>query len=72
MDLQSLGHAAAMYQQDPRIIDASLTAVQAAPQLILNGVRYFRVDDIVRALGWLAERDARESQAKAAEVASDA
>jgi hypothetical protein len=86
MDLQSLGHAAATFQRDPRVISAGLLAVQAdeafaagqpiphevRPALRLNGVPYFEADQIVAAIGWLAESDARQAAATAAqETASD-
>lgn len=78
-DLQSLGHAAAVYQQDPRLIELAISAVQvknsAEPALALNGLRYFRTDDVVAAIGWIAEHAARraaEAAAKAAEGRGDA
>lgn len=71
MDLQSLGHAAGMYQRSPREISAAIVAVQATdaeeagkrparvalPALTLNGVAYFESDMIARAIAWLAERE---------------
>jgi len=79
LDLQSLGHAAATYQRDPRAIQSALRVVQveaayavnqpipqeAKPTLRLNGVAYFEADEIVAAIGWLAENDAKEARAKA-------
>ena len=60
MDLESLGHAAAAYQQDPRVIAACLKAVGVTePHLRLNGVAYYRVDDIVSAIQHLATIDAK-------------
>jgi hypothetical protein len=73
MNLQSLGHAAGIYQQDPRVIRAGLAVVQAHkaaaagkplsydPQaaLVLNGVEYFDADEITSAIADLAERDAK-------------
>jgi len=71
-DLQSLGYAAATYQQDPRIIEAALSAVQgrrpAEPVLRLNGLAYFATDDVVQAIGWLAEHDARRAAERTAEL----
>lgn len=81
MDLESLGHAAATYQQDPRIISHGVLVVQAEkalaagqripheakPALRLNGVAYFEADEIVAAIGWLAQHDAEEAK-KAAEA----
>ena len=78
MDLQSLGHAAAMYQRDPRVIRSALAVVQAekaaaagtdipheaTPVLTLNGVQYFAADEIVAALGWLTQRDAEKSRVR--------
>ena len=79
MELESLGHAAATYQRDPRLIKFALKVVQAeaalaagkpipgtaTPALVLNGVPYFQADEIVAAIGWLAENDAKEARAKA-------
>jgi hypothetical protein len=63
MNLQSLGHAAALFQQDPRIIRVAIKAVQLktepAPALTLDGIEYFTTDDIVSAVKWLAENDAK-------------
>lgn len=67
LDLQTVGDAAATYQRDPRQIEAGLRAVQAeraiamgvaAPPvavaaLTLNGVAYFRCDEIAKAVAWL-------------------
>ncbi|NLF08215.1 MAG: hypothetical protein GX594_09580 [Pirellulaceae bacterium] len=76
LDLQSLGHAAATYQRDPRAIRAALRVVQAeaavavgkpippeaCPALTLNGVPYFPADEIVKAIGTLAESDAENAR----------
>lgn len=81
-DLQSLGHAAATYQRDPREIAAALGVIQAEraaaenrpipheakPALILNDVPYFGTDEIVLAIGWLAQRDAEKSREKAGAI----
>jgi len=78
-DLQSLGHAAATYQRDPRIIKSALAVVQAKsslaankpipqearPTLTLNGVAYFEANEIVKAIGLLAESDAQKAREKA-------
>jgi hypothetical protein len=79
-DLMSLGHAAGTFQRDPRAIRAALAVVQAeaayaagepipheaVPPLILNGVAYFAADEVVKAIGWLAENDAKEAKAAVA------
>jgi hypothetical protein len=75
MDLQSLGHAAATFQTDPRIIRVALKAVQGKsepePALILNGLKYFKADEIVEAIKWIAEHDARDNLRKAKEAAGN-
>ena len=82
MDLQSLGYVAGIYQRDPRIIKSALAVVQAEsaakagqpipheaqPSLILNGLSYFQADEVVSAIGWLAERDAEKARSKAVEA----
>jgi hypothetical protein len=79
LDLESLGHAAATYQRDPRAIESALRVVQAEaayaagkaipgaaiPALRLNGLPYFAADDIVAAIGWLAKSDAERLREKA-------
>lgn len=76
MDLQSLGHAAATYQRDPRVIESALHAVQAdlaaavgapipreaQPALTLNGLPYFHTNHIAAAIAWLVERETREAK----------
>ena len=68
-ELLSLGHAAALYQQDPRAIENALQAVQVKappePALTLNGLRYFAADDMTLAVGWIAEHAARHAAQKA-------
>jgi hypothetical protein len=78
-NLQSLGHAAGIFQQDPRTIQAALVCVQAEkaekagqpisgeakPALSLNGVAYFDADEIIDAIAWLAKRDAQKKRAEA-------
>jgi hypothetical protein len=73
-DLQTLGHAAAIYQRDPREIEAALLVVQAEtaaaagdpipqrarPALRLNGLAYFVAAEIVAAVRWLAGREQQE------------
>lgn len=49
-NLQSLGHAAAIYQKSPKNILKALDATKAAPVLRLNGVAYFNADDIEMAM----------------------
>ena len=66
-DLMSVGHAAGLYQQDPRILLIMLEGVQAVPRLRLNGLLHFRCADFAKAIAALAEHDAREAAAKAAE-----
>ena len=75
--LVSLGHAAALYQRDPRELLAALAVVQAEeayhdglpirqtarPALELNGVAFFVADEVARAVGWLAESDAKSRKA---------
>jgi hypothetical protein len=79
MDLESLGHAAATFQRDPRLIANALWAVQAeaaaaaarpipheaTPTLRLNGIPYFLADEVVAAIGWMAKNDAEKLRAKA-------
>jgi hypothetical protein len=74
MELQSLSHAAAMYQRDPRQIEHGVLVVQAeaalaaklpipkaaAPALTLNGLKYFSADEIAKAIVWLKKHDAEE------------
>ncbi len=71
-ELETLGHAAATYQQDPRIVEAALQAVQgkrpAVPVLVLDDLRYFAADDIAAAIRWLAENDAKKARQKAREA----
>ena len=75
MNLESLGHAAGVYQRDPRLIKAGLQVVQgkyeAVPALTLNGIAYFHVNEIVSAIGWLASNDARAAAKKEKEAAGD-
>jgi hypothetical protein len=58
-NLETIGHAAATYQRDPRSIKRALAEVQGQsppqPALTLNGLPYFTVDDIAKAIGWMAE-----------------
>ncbi len=74
-ELQSLGHAAGMYQQSPKLIAAGLklAAVEKAstngepirdvqPALMLNGVSYYPAADIVGAIAALARYDAEKLQ----------
>lgn len=58
LDLQSLGHAAAMYQRSPRELLVALST--AAPALRLNGVAYYRADQIEDAVAWLVKHDAQQ------------
>lgn len=73
MELMTLGHAAATFQQDPRLIEVALRAVQvrdpAEPELVLNGLRYFKTEEIVAAVGWIAERHARRAAEQADQAA---
>ena len=68
-DLQTIGYAAALYQLAPRAIENALGAIQmkAVPEaaLVLNGLRYFSADDVVGAVGWIAEHAARHAAKKA-------
>jgi len=80
MDLESLGHAAGIYQQNPRAIREAIHAVQikeaartgesspieAQAELILNGVAYFGVDEIIAAIAHMAEEEARRVRSEAA------
>jgi len=82
LDLESLGHAAATYQRDPREIAAAIAVVQAeraaaenrpipheaAPALSLNGVPYFQADEIVAAIGWLAQCGTAKAREKAGTI----
>ena len=70
MDLQSLGHAAGTYQQNPRIIEVGLRAVKAKAEFSLNGVKYFRSDDVIEAIAFLAKIEAEKAAAKASEAAN--
>jgi hypothetical protein len=81
MDLQSLGHAAATFQRAPRVIELALQAVQneaalacgetrsrpGGPRavLTLNGLKYYRADEIASAIAWLAKADAERARKKA-------
>ncbi len=71
-DLQTLDHAAATYQRDPRIIEAALEAVQgkrlAVPELVLDDMRYFSADDVAAAIAWLAENDAKKARERSREI----
>jgi len=67
VDLMSLGHAAGVFQQDPRLLLIMLERVEAIPRLRLNAVAYFRAGDFAKAIAALAEHDAKEAAAKAAE-----
>lgn len=74
-DLETLGHAASVYQRDPREIEAALAVVQAEaalaagspipqrarPTLRLNGLSYFDTDDIALAIAWLVEHAANQT-----------
>jgi len=85
MNLQSLGHAAGLYQRDPRELAAMLPAVQAqaaaaagkpvsreaTPALRLNGIAYYEADEIIAAVALLARLDAERAISKAAEAAGD-
>ena len=66
MDLQSLGHAAAMFQENPRVIEACLKAVGAKPILRLNGLPYYQADNVVSAVKYLAEHNAKMAMEKKA------
>ena len=77
-DLQTLNFAAATFQRDPRLLEAGIAAIQAeravlagtprspdaVPELILNGKRYYRTDDVVEAIAWLSRHDAEEAMRK--------
>jgi hypothetical protein len=77
MDLETLGHAAATYQRDPREIAAGVLVVQAEraaaegailpreaqPAMRLNDLAYYDRADIVAGVQWLVSRDV-EKQGK--------
>jgi len=71
-DLSTIGRGAEMSQRDWRLIEAVLPAVQgkhrAEPELLLNGLAYYKTDDIVAAIAYLGEYDARKAIEKAAEA----
>ena len=85
MDLETLGHAAATYQRNPRLIGVGIRAVQreraraasepipvaAVPELRLNDVAYFSVDDVAAAVAWLSAYEAEEAASKAREAAHE-
>ena len=74
-ELQSLGHASGVYQRHPREIDAAVCVIQAEaaialgepiphesqPAMRLNGVAYFKAEQIAAAIGWLAQNDAKKA-----------
>ena len=72
-ELQSLGHAAGMFQRSPKLIAVGLKLAAAersaitgepmqeqAAELILNGVPYYPAADIVDAITALARHDAEQ------------
>jgi len=72
-DLVSLGHAAAPFQQAPRLIELCLVQIGVAvPALTLNEVRYYRASDVARAIGHLATLDAADTLKAAKEARNHA
>jgi len=69
MDVQSLGYAAGVFQEDPRVIRAALRGIKAEPAMTINGVEHFRTDDVVKAIAWLLAADAERKVKTAAEAA---
>ena len=68
LDLQTLGYAAGLYQQDPRAIEIGLHAIGVLePQLALNGLRHYRSADVQQAVGWIAKCDAERAASDAAD-----
>ena len=56
MNLLSLGFAAGIYQQDPRVIKVALGPIgKSKPAMTLNGVVYFEADATAAAIGWLVK-----------------
>jgi hypothetical protein len=55
MNLQSLGHAAATFQQCPAYLRKALDIIEKKPHLTLNGIDYFESSDIVEALGFITK-----------------
>lgn len=61
-NLQSLGNAAGMYQRSVVELTNGLVAIDVkSPSLVINGVLYFRADDVVEAAKFLADSDAERS-----------
>ena len=71
MNLQTLGHAAAIFQRDPRLIEVALRAIGAKPKLVLNGIAHYLADEVVAAIAWLAEHDARQALESSREAAGN-
>ena len=61
MNLETIGHAAARHQTDPRLLEIGLRAGGILePKFILNGKRYFKTCDILEAVVWLARHEAEK------------
>lgn len=61
MDLQTSGFAAGIYQRDPQLIETALRVIEAEPQLVLNGVGYFRSDQMVEAVRAIERNEAEKN-----------
>lgn len=71
LDLETLGHAAGVYQRHPRELESALAVVQAeaamqrgepiphtaVPVFRLNAVAYFHAEQLLAAAQWLTARD---------------
>ena len=64
LDVYSLGHAAALYQQSPRVLRVALRAVGAKCRLRVNDVQHFDADAFGEAVVWLGQHDAKQRVAK--------
>lgn len=53
-DLISLGYAAQVFQQSPKLLEIGLRAVGAEPQLMLNGTVYYSFDAMAAAAKFAA------------------
>jgi hypothetical protein len=66
-DLLSVGFISQMWQESPKIVEVMLRGVQAEPVLSLNGVKYYRIEDVAMAHHLVQEHDAKQ----ASEATSD-
>ena len=62
MDVESIGHAAGIFQEHPRTIERGLAAVNGKPVICINDVPHYDPRDIMAAVKWVRETKARTGQ----------